>query len=115
MGFVSSGPGNGIHLSSDVAAKLGRREQCDYLIFLHGLDGLRHQGHEALATHAYVFIIVVRTIDREIVATRAQPVDGKLSGGTHARTNTRARHAAKRLRRWGYTPPEHSQIIKKPA
>ena len=37
--------------------------------------------------HADVFIIVVRTIHREIVAPRAQPVDGKLSGGAHTRTN----------------------------
>src|SRR5437868_5940226 len=110
MGFVSSGPGNGIHLSSDVAAKLGRREQCDYLIFLHGLDGLRHQGHEALATHAYVFIIVVRTIHREVVTTRAQPVDRKLSGGTHARTHAWPGHAAECLRRWRYTRQEQSQV-----
>src|SRR3989442_12162813 len=103
MCFVSSGLGNSIHLSSDVAAKLGRREQCDYLIFLHGLDGLWNQGNKALATHTYVFIIVVRTIDREIVATRAQPVDGKLSGGSHARTDTRARHPAKRFRRRRYS------------
>ena len=103
MCFISTGLGNGIHLSSDVAAKLGRRKQCDYLIFLHGLDRLWHQRNETLAAHAYVFIVIVRTIHREIVATRAQPVDGKLSGGTHARTNTRARHAAKRLRRRCYS------------
>src|SRR2546425_10318318 len=99
MCFVSSGLGNSIHLSSDVAAKLGRREQCDYLIFLHGLDGLWNQGNKALATHTYVFIIVVRSIDREIVATRAQPVDGKLFGGSHARTIAVTRIATMHSRR----------------
>src|ERR1043165_99655 len=86
-----------IHLCADVSPKLCRREQRRHVIFLNRIDWLWNQRNEALAAHANVFIVVVRSVDREIVGTRAQTVDGKLSRGANACADAWSSHIPQRL------------------
>src|ERR1051325_2732067 len=76
MGALSTRFRHRIHLCADVSPKLCRREQRRHVIFLNRIDWLWNQRNEALAAHANVFIVVVRSVDREIVGTRAQTVGG---------------------------------------
>ena len=61
-------PRDGIDHGPRIAAKFRREAGRHDLEFLHTFDGLRDQGDETLAAHADILIVVVRTVDGEIVA-----------------------------------------------
>lgn len=98
VNLIAAGFGDGVDLSAEVAAILGGREQCRDSKLLYGLNRLRDEREESLTSHAYVFVIVVRTVNGEVVAARAHTIDGELSGRADASADAGTGHAALRLR-----------------
>src|SRR5262245_30911503 len=81
---------HGVDLRTDAASKFGVPQVRHDLNFFDTFDALRDQRDEALAANPHVFVVIVRTIDGEIVGPGALTVDRKLSRGPDSRANARA-------------------------
>jgi hypothetical protein len=64
-----------------------------------------------LTAHADVFVVVVRTVDREIVGARTQTVDGELTRRADARADAGTSYRAERLRRRRDAGEQERQLV----
>src|SRR5207248_4665973 len=92
---------------------LSRREQRGYLKLFDRFNRLRHQSEETLATDSDVLVVVIGSINREVVRARAHAVHCKLARGTDAWANTWTSHAALCLGRRRDTWKQERQLIER--
>ena len=83
-------PRHHVHHGSGVASEFSGEPRRHDLEILNAFDALRNQRNETLPADADVFVVVVRSVHREVVAPAPHAVDGKLTCRAHTDSDRRA-------------------------
>src|SRR5262245_3257161 len=108
-----SGSRNGVGHRAGIAAEVRRESGCHDLEVFDAFRALWNESNETLPADADIFVVVIGTIDGEMVASAAQSVDGKLARRSDADTDRRT--FAARERNSNDARSEQRELIERPA